>query len=73
MCVTVAKPKLVPSLGEAMVLFWRGPGEYHTSGFCNITVNSGLRIVPVSGEAILNIEKERISFGGQGSASDPAR
>ena len=39
-----------PSLGRGMVPgIGMDPGEYCTWGFCNLTVNSGMRIGPVRG------------------------
>ena len=39
-----------PSLGRGMVpSVGMDPGEYCTWGFCNFTVNSGMRIGPAGG------------------------
>ena len=39
-----------PSLGRGMVpSVGMDPGEYSTWGFCNLTVNSGMRIGPAGG------------------------
>ena len=39
-----------PSLGRGMVpSVGMDPGEYCTWGFCNLTVNFGMRIGPVTG------------------------
>ena len=39
-----------PPLGREMVPgIGMDPGEYCTWGFCNLTVNSGMRIGPVRG------------------------
>ena len=51
MFVIVGEPKCMGALT------WRGdgskfgvdPGEHHTWGFCNLTMNSGMRIGPTRG------------------------